>query len=283
MWKKEESMKKQRFSLILGVVALVLALAGPSALAADKLVVKDGGGNTKFLVTDNGQVGINTLNPTSQIETSMDGGANSDIKMRVASSGGGVPVYYGMRAGGTLSAPSATPTGKGLFWLGAMGHDGTAWTTALTGLIGFWSTENWTNSAMGTDMRFFTTPNGSSSRAERVRISDSGNVGIGTTNPNYKLDVAGDINTTGDIRKNGVIYNNPDYVFEPDYKMMSFEELKNYLEEKRHLPNMPSTEEVRREGVKLFEQNRLLLEKLEEAYLYILKLEERISKLETNR
>jgi hypothetical protein len=70
-----------------------------------------------------------------------------------------------------------------------MGHDGTTWTSLLTGLIGFWSTENWTSTAMGTDMRFFTTSNGSSSRAERMRISDSGNVGIGTTTPTQVLDV----------------------------------------------------------------------------------------------
>ncbi len=43
---------------------------------------------------------------------------------------------------------------------------------------------------------------------------------------------------------------------------------------------MPSTAEVRRDGVKIFEQNRLVLEKLEEAYLYILRQEETISRLE---
>ena len=60
----------------------------------------------------------------------------------------------------------------------------------------------------------------------------------------------------------------------------ALKELKEFIAEKRHLPNMPSTEEVRKEGVKMFEQNRLMLEKLEEAYLYIFELEERIAKLE---
>ena len=32
----------------------------------------------------------------------------------------------------------------------------------------------------------------------------SGSVGIGTTNPQYKLDVAGDINTSTDVKINGV-------------------------------------------------------------------------------
>ena len=43
---------------------------------------------------------------------------------------------------------------------------------------------------------------------------------------------------------------------------------------------MPSTEEVQKDGVKIFEQNRLMLEKLEEAYLYIIQQDEEISRLE---
>ena len=44
----------------------------------------------------------------------------------------------------------------------------------------------------GTDHITFST-----SGSERVRITDSGDVGIGTTNPAYPLDVDGDINTSG--------------------------------------------------------------------------------------
>ncbi|MEB3185758.1 MAG: tail fiber domain-containing protein, partial [Cyanobacteriota bacterium] len=37
-------------------------------------------------------------------------------------------------------------------------------------------------------------------------IAPGGNVGIGVTNPGYKLDVGGDINFTGDLYKNGVLF-----------------------------------------------------------------------------
>lgn len=107
-----------------------------------------------------------------------------------------------------------------------------------------------------------------------------GKVGIGTTTPVYKLDVVGDINTTGDIRKAGFAYNNPDYVFEPKYKLIPIKDLQKFVSEKKHLPGMLSKAELNKEGVKIFEQNRLLTEKLEEAYLYIFQLEQRLEKLE---
>jgi hypothetical protein len=109
----------------------------------------------------------------------------------------------------------------------------------------------------------------------------TGNVGLGTLSPGYKLDVAGDINTTGEVRQNGSAYLHPDYVFEPGYELMSLAELSDFVAAKKHLPGMPSAEEVKKDGVKLFEQNRLLLEKLEEAYLYIIELQNRVAKLET--
>lgn len=107
-----------------------------------------------------------------------------------------------------------------------------------------------------------------------------GKVGIGTKTPAYELDVVGNINVSGLIKKSGTPYNFPDYVFEPKYNLIPIKDLKKFVNEKKHLPGMLSKDEINKKGVEIFEQNRLLTEKLEEAYLYIFQLEQRLDKLE---
>lgn len=72
----------------------------------------------------------------------------------------------------------------------------------------------------------------------------------------------------------------PDYVFKEGYNLMPLNDLKIYVNTQQHLPNIPSEKEFQKEGVDIGELNRLLLEKVEELTLYILQLEERISKIE---
>lgn len=74
--------------------------------------------------------------------------------------------------------------------------------------------------------------------------------------------------------------NIPDYVFKEGYNLMPLNDLKTFINTQQHLPNIPSENEFQKDGVDLGELNRLLLEKVEELTLYILQLEERISKIE---
>ena len=48
---------------------------------------------------------------------------------------------------------------------------------------------------------------------EVVSIEKTGEVGIGIINPNYELDVVGDINFTGALYQNGVLFSDPDWIF----------------------------------------------------------------------
>jgi hypothetical protein len=135
------------------------------------------------------------------------------------------------------------------------------------------------------DVKFRVTGTGSGniSWTDAMRINTNGNVGIGT-NPSYKLDVTGDINVSGNIRKGGTAYTHPDYVFEPDYELMSLEDLKKYVSEKKCLPNVISAEHVKRNnGYNMDELLIQMLEKIEEQTLYIFQLEERIAALESEK
>lgn len=73
-----------------------------------------------------------------------------------------------------------------------------------------------------------------------------------------------------------------DYVFKPGYKLMTFEELRSYIDQYGHLPGVPSAEEIAEDGLSLSEQSRIQMEKIEELTLYILQLEQRIKELESN-
>ncbi|MGX1931132.1 fibronectin type III domain-containing protein [Flagellimonas sp. 2504JD4-2] len=120
-------------------------------------------------------------------------------------------------------------------------------------------------------------------------LSHTGEVAIGTSSvpSGYKLAVDGDIRTRK-IRVDQDTW--PDYVFKEGYDLPTLEEIQQHINEKGHLPNIPSAKEVKTNGVELGEMDRLLLQKIEELTLYILKLEndkrqmeKRIIKLEKDK
>src|SRR5262249_37292997 len=89
--------------------------------------------------------------------------------------------------------PAATPSGRNLLQLGATGHDGTSFVANPKASILLNASEAWTTTANGTLMRFNTTANGTTTSLTRLFINDDSNVGIGTTTPQDRLHVAGDI------------------------------------------------------------------------------------------
>lgn len=67
-----------------------------------------------------------------------------------------------------------------------------------------------------------------------------------------------------------------DYVFEPNYNLMPLSEVKSFISENGHLPNVPSTSEINEAGVNLAKTDALLLEKIEELTLYLLQQQEQL-------
>jgi hypothetical protein len=63
-----------------------------------------------------------------------------------------------------------------------------------------------------------------------------------------------------------------DYVFEPSYQLMPLDSLEAYISEHRHLPGVPTTQEVTSQGVDVTETMVTLLRKVEELTLYVIEL-----------
>lgn len=68
----------------------------------------------------------------------------------------------------------------------------------------------------------------------------------------------------------------PDYVFEEGYQLMTLEELQAYIQLNGHLPNVPSAEEMKAQGVNVAETNVMLMEKVEELTLYLLQVQQQV-------
>ncbi|PYF74201.1 hypothetical protein [Pedobacter nutrimenti] len=99
-------------------------------------------------------------------------------------------------------------------------------------------------------------------------LSTVGNVGIGTTDTKgYQLAVNGNIRAKEIKVENA---NWPDYVFAKDYALPSLKETEKHIQEKGHLPGIPSAMEVKNNGVDLGELNAKLLQKIEELTLHLI-------------
>ncbi|MEM6805443.1 MAG: hypothetical protein AAF696_28860, partial [Bacteroidota bacterium] len=125
------------------------------------------------------------------------------------------------------------------------------------------------------------TDGGGANFSEIMRIDESGQVGVGAiTIPSaYKFAVDGKI--IAEEIKVELSTSWPDYVFASNYNLMPLDEVKEYIEEENHLPNVPSAEEIKKEGgVELGEMNRKLMEKVEELTLYIIQEHDRIDDIQ---
>jgi hypothetical protein len=125
-------------------------------------------------------------------------------------------------------------------------------------------------------LTFWTKADNNTDLTEKVRINESGNVGIGTTNPTNKLDVNGTIHSKEvKVDMNGW----SDFVFKKQYDLPTLEEVEKHINEKGHLENIPSEEEVLKNGINLGEMNAKLLQKIEEMILYMIEQNKKVQEL----
>jgi hypothetical protein len=131
----------------------------------------------------------------------------------IESHGGYTASIQGARGRGTVASPQTTQAGDILFQVTGRGYDN-AGTPAMTGervLIRMTAIDNFTTTEQGTRIDWRTTPSGSTTHQERMRLSGIGNLGIGTsltqailhTNaasaPRFDRDYPTDGNTTQEV------------------------------------------------------------------------------------
>jgi hypothetical protein len=110
-----------------------------------------------------------------------------------------------------------------------------------------------------------------------MALHRDGALAIGTTNfgDYYKLIVNGKVRAKELVVETGW----SDFVFEADYELRSLEEVKAYINEHGHLPEIPSAKDVEENGVNVGDMESKLLMKVEELTLYLIDLKEENDRL----
>lgn len=150
--------------------------------------------NVQRMVIDTfGRVGIQTPTPLAPLDVAQTNGS-SNFTILTTNYGNPNDVILS-RAQGTIGAPTLIGSGgTGIYSrLIARGYDGTGFRTAAQ--IAFEVDAATGANDMPGRITFWTTPDGTTTAVERIRIEQTGEVGIGETNPLRLLHVGGLTNT----------------------------------------------------------------------------------------
>ncbi len=227
--------------------------------------------NTQMFIKNDGNVGVGTTDPKAKLDVNgklMIGQHSKNTNTDISDCSLDWLAGYQTRI--RLKAVNTNP----LCWNGCNGKK------ALT--FNFHTTSIDEDTAEGISF--------SDTEVMRITPIYNGRVGIGTSSPAYKLDVAGTIRAeeilvkdiaATNLKLEGVLAadkiivksngNTADFVFDDNYKLRDLSEVETYIKSNKHLPDVPSADEMDKEGVDLAEMNKLLLQKVEELTLYVVK------------
>jgi hypothetical protein len=151
--------------------------------AADTIAFAEGGAEA-MRIDSSGNLGLGTSSPTANTKLTIQFEAGAITGAATLAAYGGSPSIGFRQASGTVASPGASNTSV-INLIGASTSDGTNFfnTVAIQGNMESTATAG----SHPTAITFATTPSGSTSRSERMRITSAGDVGIGTSSPQRKL------------------------------------------------------------------------------------------------
>jgi hypothetical protein len=230
----------------------------------NKLSLNTDGSDIGLMPDGNGKVGVGTLTPESRLHV-------TDVD-RMGLQLGGPSTSQGAVADLIFKTNDGNKVGDTKYWYWSFRTD--TW-SGYQGDLVLYANDNST----------YTSPiiiqtDGDVALATGAGSGRNGNVGIGTINPDSKLTVKGVIHA--EEVKVDLSVPGPDYVFEADYSLTSLEDTKVYIEQNKHLPGIPSSDEMQQNGVNLLEMNMKLLEKVEELTLHLIE-QQRVNKEQGER
>ncbi|MFN4233309.1 MAG: tail fiber domain-containing protein [Bacteroidia bacterium] len=163
---------------------LAAVTAGPNVSGDLRFFTNNSGSySEKVRIQSNGRVGIGTTTPAGQLDVVQV----TPNPTALFSNYGNVNDIYFQRAQGTLASPTIIGSGGILGRLRANGYDGSNFQSAAE--IKFEVDATSSVGDMPGRIVFSTTPDGSTTLSERMRINNAGFVGIGTNNPLVPLHV----------------------------------------------------------------------------------------------
>lgn len=106
-----------------------------------------------------------------------------------------------------------------------------------------------------------------------------GNVVLNGVNADaFKLAVSGKI-ICEEVKVKLVSSSWPDYVFGDNYRLKPLGEVEQYIQQNRHLPNIPAAAELEKNGMEVGDMQKRMMEKIEELTLYIIDLQKQVEQL----
>jgi hypothetical protein len=161
---------------------------------------------TEAIRIDNSQqVGIGTTIPRAKLDVIADG--NGITGRRYA---GGV-AFYSYRAQGNETNPTIMTGNTEIGRFAMVPYNGSGYFGGAA-TVGITNNEALNETSMPTYLYWLTTPTGSVTATEKMRLTSDGKLGINITSPTYQLDVTGDIRSSAVIRAGtGVIQSAGDY------------------------------------------------------------------------